>query len=80
MITVGGRGLFRNGCPAPEPNVIIVRSVYWDNRSRKNTNSVHVFLVEITQSALEMKSVVGCQVGNSLTTDFEVASCGAGSS
>ena len=61
---------------APEPlseNAIIVRSVYWDNRrSRENTDSVHVFLVEITQSALEMRSVVGCQVGNSLTTDFEV--------
>ena len=63
--------------PAPEPlpeKVIIVRSVYWDNRSRKNTNStsVHVFMVEIAQSALEMRSVVGCQVGNSLTTDFKV--------
>ena len=58
--------------PLPEPNAIIVRSVYWDKRSRENTDSVHVFLVEITQSALEMRTVVGCQVGTSLTTDFEV--------
>ena len=45
---------------APEPlpeNAIIVRSVYWDNRrSRENTDSVHVFLVEIAQSALEMRA------------------------
>ena len=60
---------------APGPlleKVIIVRSVYLDNRSRENIDSVHVFLVEISRSALETRSVVGCQVGTSLTTDFKV--------
>ena len=60
---------------APEhlpEKAIIVRAVYWDNRPRGNIDSVHVFLVEISQRALEMKSVVGCQVGYSHTTDFKV--------
>ena len=61
---------------APVPSLekdIIVRSVYWDNRSRENIGSVHVFLVEISRNVLEnLRSVVGCQVGTSHTTDFKV--------
>ena len=53
--------------------VIFVRSVYWDSRSRgNNVGSVHVFLVEVSRRALEMRSIVGCQVGTSRTTEFKV--------
>ena len=66
--------IFPDQAPGPLlEKVIIVRSVYWDNRSRGNNgSSVHVFLVEISRNALETKSVVGCQVGTSVTTDFKV--------
>ena len=63
--------LLPDRAPGPSPEkVIIVRSVYWDNRSRENIGSVHVFLVEISRSV--KRSVVGCQIGTSRTTDFKV--------
>ena len=55
---------------------VIVRSVYLDNRPRGGHKSACVFMVEILRTALAKKSVVGCQVGSSNTTNLSIRPLG----
>ena len=58
--------------PALPTKDVIVRSVYLDNRPRNGHKSACVFMVEILRTALAKKSVVGCQVGSSKTTNLSI--------
>ena len=51
---------------------LIVRAVYYDRRPRDGYINATVFLIEVHKHLLGNKSIVGCGVGNMVSTDLTI--------
>ena len=51
---------------------IIVRAAYYDPRQRNGHINATVFLIEVIKHLRNKKSIIGCGVGNKVTTDLSI--------
>ena len=51
---------------------LVVRSVYFDDRPRGGHKNVIVFLIEVRKTILTRGVIVGCEVGNLISTQVKV--------
>ena len=55
-------------------NGVIVRSVYFDDRPRNGHDEIGVFLVAVKQSIIDSRSIIGCGVGDEVSSNFIIRS------
>ena len=53
---------------------VIVRSVYFDDRPRNGHNEIGVFLMAVKESIIDSKLIIGCGVGEEVSSNFMIRS------
>ena len=69
-------GMYSRVEGSPPVRDVIVRSVYFDDRRRSNHDNSSVFMLEVKESIVDQKLIVGCGAGEQVTQQLDVRLCG----